>query len=52
MIGYVTLGTNALKRATRFYDGPLGELGALRALEDERLVAWATGTGAPMLSVI
>lgn len=52
MIGYVTLGTNDLERAARFYDALLGELGAIRALEDERFVAWATGTDAPMLSVI
>lgn len=52
MIGYVTLGTNDLERAAQFYDALLGELGALRSLEDERFVAWATGTDAPMLSII
>jgi len=52
MIGYVTLGTNDLERAARFYDALLGELGALRSLEDERFVAWATETDAPMLSII
>lgn len=52
MIGYVTLGTNDLERAAQFYDALLGELGAVRALEDERFVAWATGTDVPMLSLI
>ena len=52
MIGYVTLGTNDVERAARFYDALWGELGASRSLEDERFVAWATGTDAPMLSII
>ena len=49
MIGYVTLGTNDLARAAKFYDELLQELGAARAMENERFVAWATGPGAPML---
>ncbi len=30
MIGYVTLGTNDLERATKFYDELLAEIGAKR----------------------
>jgi catechol 2,3-dioxygenase-like lactoylglutathione lyase family enzyme len=30
MIGYVTLGTNDLPRAAKFYDSLLGEVGARR----------------------
>jgi len=52
MIGYITLGTNDLARASAYYDALLGELGAARSLELERLVAWSTGEGSPMLGVI
>jgi predicted lactoylglutathione lyase len=52
MIGYVTLGTNDIARAARFYDALLADLGAKRAMEMETFIAWATGPGAPMLSVI
>jgi predicted lactoylglutathione lyase len=52
MIGYVTLGTNDLARAARFYDALLAEFGAKRAMEMETFIAWATGPGAPMVSVI
>jgi predicted lactoylglutathione lyase len=52
MIGYATLGTNDIARAARFYDALLGELGAKRAMENDRLILWATGPGQPMLSVI
>jgi len=52
MIGYVTLGTNDLARAARFYDALLAELGAKRAMEMETLIGWAAGSGAPMLVVI
>jgi predicted lactoylglutathione lyase len=52
MIGYATLGTNDIARAARFYDALLGEFGAKRAMESDRLILWATGPGQPMLSVI
>jgi predicted lactoylglutathione lyase len=52
MIGYVTLGTNDLGRAARFYDALLAELGAKRAMENESFVAWGAQPGAPMVSVI
>ncbi len=52
MIGYVTLGTNDIARATRFYDELLKELGAGRAMESDRFIAWATGPGTPMVCVI
>jgi predicted lactoylglutathione lyase len=51
MIGYVTLGTNDLERAASFYDALLGELGAKRAMENERMIIWATQPDAPMLAV-
>jgi predicted lactoylglutathione lyase len=52
MIGYVTLGTNDMERAAKFYDALLAVLGAKRAWETERFISWATVPTAPMLSVI
>lgn len=52
MIGYVTLGTNDLARASAYYDALLGDIGATRTLELDRLVAWGTEEGSPMLGVI
>jgi predicted lactoylglutathione lyase len=52
MIGYVTLGTNDLARAARFYDALLAELGAKRAMEAETFIAWGNTPGAPMVAVI
>jgi predicted lactoylglutathione lyase len=52
VIGYVTLGTNDIERAARFYDALLGELGASRFMETETFIAWSTSPGAPAVSVI
>ena len=52
MIGYLTLGTNDLDRASAYYDALLGEIGAKRALEVERLISWSTGEGSPLLGAI
>jgi predicted lactoylglutathione lyase len=47
MIGYVTIGTNDLARAARFYDAIAKELGTKRMMENERFIAWgAPGGGA------
>lgn len=51
MIGYVTLGTNDLARASAFYDGLLGELNAARIMADHSYVVWATGPRQPTLMV-
>jgi len=51
MIGYVTLGTNDLARAARFYDALLATLGAKRLMEFGSFIAWGTGPGAPMLAL-
>ena len=51
MIGYVTLGTNDLPRAARFYDALLGTIGGKRLMEHETFIAWGTGPSSPMLSV-
>ncbi len=52
MIGYVTLGTNDLSRATAFYDELLGVIQAGRVFEGDNFVAWATSPSAPALSLI
>ena len=52
MVGYVTLGTNDIERAAKFYDELLGTIGAGRFMESETFIAWATSSGAPAISVI
>lgn len=49
MIGYVTLGTNDLRRAASFYDALLAEVGAGRVRETELFIAWGTSREAPKL---
>ena len=51
MIGYVTLGTNDLKRAAGFYDALLAEIGAKRFMEGEDFIAWAVRPDLPGLGV-
>ena len=45
MIGYVTLGTNDLPRAAKFYDALAAELGTGRMMDFETLIAWGTPGG-------
>jgi predicted lactoylglutathione lyase len=52
MIGYVTLGSNDIPRAAKFYDELLAVIGAQRGMETETFVAWSTAPTAPALSVI
>ena len=47
MIGYVTLGTNDIERAARFYDELLAQIGASRFMETETFIAWSTAPAAP-----
>jgi catechol 2,3-dioxygenase-like lactoylglutathione lyase family enzyme len=51
MIGYVTLGTNGLERAARFYDPLLKEIGASRFMETDDFIAWAISPDKPALSL-
>jgi predicted lactoylglutathione lyase len=51
MIGYVTLGTNDIERAARFYDALLAELGAKRFMESPRLIGWMVAPDKPSLAV-
>lgn len=45
MIGYVTVGTNDLERAARFYDAIAAELGTSRMMEFDGFIAWGTPGG-------
>ena len=45
MIGYVTLGTNDLKRGAVFYDAMAKELGTGRMMENEKFIAWGKPGG-------
>ena len=52
MIGYVTLGTNDLPRATKYYDALFAAFGIGRFMEEENyFVVWATAPDAPGLSL-
>jgi catechol 2,3-dioxygenase-like lactoylglutathione lyase family enzyme len=50
MIGYITLGTNDLGRAEKFYDELLAELGAKRLMTNERMRFYGV-PGKPMFVV-
>jgi predicted lactoylglutathione lyase len=52
MIAYLTLGTNDIQRAAAFYDKLLAPLGAKRAMETDRYIAWASAPNTPALMVI
>lgn len=52
MIGYVTLGTNDLARAAKFYDALMAELGATRQWAFDRGMAWGTDKASPALGLL
>jgi catechol 2,3-dioxygenase-like lactoylglutathione lyase family enzyme len=52
VISYVTLGSKDKARAATFYDEVLGMLDGKRVFELPKLIAWGSGSGAPMLMVI
>ena len=45
MIGYVTLGTNDLARAAKFYDALAAEMGTGRMMDFDSFIAWGTPGG-------
>ncbi len=45
MIGYVTVGTNDLQRAGKFYDAIAAEMGVGRMMDYETFIAWGTPDG-------
>lgn len=52
MIGYVTIGTNDLNRAAKFYDALLATIGVTRFMDTERFIAWASSPTAAGLCLI
>lgn len=52
MIGYITLGTSDLPRATAFYDAVLAVLGAKRTMTLQRGYAWGGAAKGPSLMVM
>jgi catechol 2,3-dioxygenase-like lactoylglutathione lyase family enzyme len=52
MIGYVTLGTNDITRAAKFYDALLAEVGGKRGMESERFISWSAGPASPGIGII
>jgi hypothetical protein len=46
MIGYVTVGTNDLKKAGEFYDKICAEAGMGRFMANDRIIAWAVRAAA------
>lgn len=51
MIGYLTIGTNDLERATKFYELLLDGMGAKKAFQTDSLSAWSFGEGTTLLTV-
>jgi predicted lactoylglutathione lyase len=51
MIGYVTLGTNDLKRAAAFYDALVGEMGGKRMMEGDSFIAWTVQPDGPGIGI-
>lgn len=45
MIGYITVGTNDLERAAKFYDVLAAEMGTDRMMESDSFIAWGTPGG-------
>jgi catechol 2,3-dioxygenase-like lactoylglutathione lyase family enzyme len=51
MIGYVTVGTNDLARAAKFYDAIATEMGTPRMMEFDSFIAWGTADGPAGIAV-
>ena len=45
MIGYVSVGTNDIKRAAAYYDKLMAELGAKRIMDFGTFMVWGAGKG-------
>ena len=52
MIGYVTVGTNDMQRAAKFYDQLFAVIGAERLTETQTYIMWGTSAASPVFSVI
>lgn len=47
MIGYITLGTNNLERAAKFYDALFETMGGKRFMEFDGFIAWTSDPRKP-----
>jgi catechol 2,3-dioxygenase-like lactoylglutathione lyase family enzyme len=52
MIGYVTLGTNDIARAAKFYDAIAADMGTGRMMEADNYIAWGTPGGGAGVAVM
>lgn len=52
MIGYITIGTNDLEKAGKYYDELFSVIEANRIMADEHIILWAKKPGDAMFSVI
>jgi len=51
MIGYITLGTNNLKKSEFFYDKLFSTIGIKQVFKTEKMIAWGKGFDSTMLAV-
>jgi len=51
MVGYVTLGTNDLARAGKFYDALLSPIGAKRLMDFGTFIMWGTSMDSAGLAI-
>lgn len=51
MIGYTSVGTNDLARASAFYDALFADLGAKRLFDSGTFVAWGRDSNSPAFAV-
>ncbi len=52
MIGYITVGTNNLENAGKFYDALFKVIGAKRTMDFDSFIAWGTDPAAPGFAII
>jgi len=51
MIGYATIGTNDLEKASKFYDAVFGALGGRRAFANDRMQFYMGGSTPGMVAI-
>lgn len=52
MIGYITLGSNDIEKASEFYDELFDVVGGSRVFSRGSYIAWSVGSGQPMVGVL
>jgi len=51
MIGYTTVGTNDIEKATAFYDALFAVLGAKRSWDSDTFKGWGNNPAAPLFAI-